>query len=62
MILEAVVQIVPEDFQSFVKQIILEVYSKSLAVVPLTAIITLWTAGERDAGTHEWTELCLSGI
>ncbi|MGI6006470.1 MAG: YihY/virulence factor BrkB family protein [Ruminococcus sp.] len=46
MVLEAVVRVVPEEFQSFVKQIILEVYSKSLAVVPLTAIITLWTAGK----------------
>ncbi len=50
MILEAVVQIVPEEFQSFVKQIILEVYSKSMAVVPLTAIITLWTAGKGMQG------------
>ena len=35
-----------KTFRAFVKQIILEVYSKSLAVVPLTAIITLWTAGK----------------
>lgn len=46
MVLEAVVQVTPEEFQNFVKMIILEVYSKSLAVVPLTAIITLWTAGK----------------
>ena len=46
MVLEAVVRVTPEEFQNFVKMIILEVYSKSLAVVPLTAIITLWTAGK----------------
>lgn len=46
MILDAVVRVVPDEFQNFVKQIILEVYSKSLAVVPLTAVITLWTAGK----------------
>ena len=50
MILNAVVHIVPEEFQNFVKMIILEVYTKSVAVVPITAIMTLWTAGKGIQG------------
>jgi len=43
-------QIVPVEFQSFVQGIIREVYTKSTAVVPISAILTLWSAGKGIMG------------
>ena len=34
------------DFRSFLLSIIQEVYDKSTAVVPISAIFTLWSAGK----------------
>ena len=50
MINEGILHIVPEEFQSFVQGIIREVYTKSTAVVPITAILTLWSAGKGVQG------------
>ncbi|HIS25464.1 MAG TPA: YihY/virulence factor BrkB family protein [Candidatus Pullilachnospira intestinigallinarum] len=43
-----ILQIVPKsgDFQGFVLQIIREIFSKSTAVVPISAVFTLWSAGK----------------
>ncbi len=46
MIEQVLLHVVPSNFQSFVQRIISEVYSKSLATVPITAIFTLYTAGK----------------
>lgn len=43
-------QIIPDEFQSFVQGIIREVYAKSTAVVPISAILTLWSAGKGIMG------------
>ena len=50
MINSGIMQIVPEEFQSFVQSIIREVYTRSTAIVPITAILTLWSAGRGIQG------------
>lgn len=41
-----VMQIVPLEFQTLTERIIDEVYAKSGTVVPISALITLWSAGK----------------
>ncbi|POP31607.1 YihY/virulence factor BrkB family protein, partial [Lactonifactor longoviformis] len=43
---DAVIKVCPDSFKSFVTGIIEEVYNKSLAVVPITALTALWSAGK----------------
>ena len=45
-ITEWIVGAVPESFQSLLSGIIQEVYEKSSAIVPITAIFALWSAGK----------------
>lgn len=42
----AVMQICPESFRGFIQGIVSEVYQKSLAVVPVSAVIAMWSAGK----------------
>lgn len=48
MVIDMLLQIMPDagDFRSFLLSIIQEVYDKSTAVVPISAIFTLWSAGK----------------
>ena len=48
MVVEILLQIMPDagDFRSFLLSIIQEVYDKSTAIVPISAIFTLWSAGK----------------
>ena len=48
MVVEMILQVMPDagDFRSFLLSIIQEVYDKSTAVVPISAIFTLWSAGK----------------
>ena len=48
MVVEILLQIMPDagDFRSFLFSIIQEVYDKSTAIVPISAIFTLWSAGK----------------
>lgn len=48
MVVEMILQVMPDagDFRSFLLSIIQEVYEKSTAVVPISAIFTLWSAGK----------------
>lgn len=41
-----VMHVCPESFYEFISSIVNEVYAKSLAVVPLSAVIALWSAGK----------------
>lgn len=41
-----ILQIVPAEFSTLVSGIITEVYQKSTAIVPISAIFTLWSAGK----------------
>ena len=50
MINDGLLRIVPEEFQAFVQGITREVYTKSTAVLPITAILTLWSAGKGVQG------------
>lgn len=50
MINDWLMQIIPDEFQSYVQGIIREVYTKSTAVVPISAILTLWSAGKGIMG------------
>jgi len=50
MINGGIVHIIPEEFQTFVQGIIREVYTRSTAVVPITGILTLWSAGKGVQG------------
>ena len=42
----ALVRIVPEEFSSFVEGVVREIFGKSPAYVPLSAVIALWSAGK----------------
>ena len=43
---EAIVGFVPQNLQSFILSIVAEVYTRSAAVVPVTAFVALWSAGK----------------
>ena len=61
MVVEILLQIMPDagDFRSFLFSIIQEVYDKSTAIVPISAIL-LSGVRERPAGTDEWGQCDLS--
>ena len=42
---DAIVAFIPENLQSFVLGIVVDVYKRSTAIVPLSAIVALWSAG-----------------
>ena len=42
----AVMSIIPEDFHGVVKTIIMEIYRRSSAILPVSAIIALWSPGK----------------
>lgn len=42
----AVMSVIPEDFHTVVQTIIMEIYRRSSAVLPVSAIIALWSAGK----------------
>lgn len=46
MVIDVLCSITPEGFHFLLKAIINEIYSISLAVVPVSAIIALWSAGK----------------
>lgn len=46
MVKDSLMQTVPEEFKSLVLGIISEVFEKSSTAVPLSAIVTLWSAGK----------------
>ena len=56
MVVEMILQVMPDagDFRSFLLSIIQEVYDKSTAVVPISAIFTLWSAGKGLQGLTNW--------
>lgn len=45
-VVKAVLQVCPENFESFIQGIVNEVYEKSLGVVPVSAVIAMWSAGK----------------
>lgn len=45
-VIRAVMQICPESFEGFIRGIVGEVYEKSLGVVPISALIAMWSAGK----------------
>lgn len=46
IVTDALVGLVPTEFSSFIKGIVSEVFGKSPAFVPLSAVIALWSAGK----------------
>lgn len=46
MVRDAIVSVLPANVQGFVMGIVSEIFSKSTAVVPITAITALWSAGK----------------
>lgn len=46
MVRDAILEICPENIEGFINSIIDEVYAKSTAVIPLTAVTALWSAGK----------------
>lgn len=46
IVTDALVGLVPAEFSSFIKGIVGEVFGKSPAFVPLSAVIALWSAGK----------------
>ena len=45
-VINVVMQVFPESFEGFIRGIVGEVYAKYLGVVPLSALIALWSAGK----------------
>lgn len=43
---DAIIAFIPENLQSFVLGIVVDVYKRSTAIVPLSALVTLWSAGK----------------
>ena len=59
MVNDAIIHIIPEEFQTFVRDIIREVYTRSTAMLPITAILTLWSAGRGIQGlTNGLNSIC----
>ena len=45
-VVHALLQVCPENFKTFIQSIVNEVYEKSLGVVPVSAVIAMWSAGK----------------
>ena len=45
-VINVVMQVFHENFEGFIRGIVGEVYAKSLGVVPISALIALWSAGK----------------
>lgn len=45
-VIQAIMYVCPEHFQGFIEGIVREVYEKSLGVVPVSAMLALWSAGK----------------
>lgn len=43
---QAIIGVVPENIQGFVLNIVAEVFSKSAAVLPISALVALWSSGK----------------
>ena len=43
---DAIIAFIPENLQSFVLGIVVDVYKRSTAIVPLSALVALWSAGK----------------
>ena len=43
---DAIIAFIPENLQSFVLGIVVDVYRRSTAIVPLSAFVALWSAGK----------------
>ena len=43
---DAIIGFVPQNLQSFVLGIVVDVYRRSTAIVPITAVVALWSAGK----------------
>jgi membrane protein len=46
MVQDAILEFCPNNLESFVSEIIDEVYNKTTAMIPITALTTLWSAGK----------------
>lgn len=46
MVSDTLMQIVPVEFKNLVSEIIAEVYNNSSAAAPISAVVTLWSAGK----------------
>ena len=46
MVRDAISSVVPQNLQSFVLGIVVDVYKRSSAIVPITALTALWSAGK----------------
>lgn len=45
-VMTAVVQVFPTSFDSLIVSIVNQVYNQSMAIVPITAVVALWSAGK----------------
>ncbi|MFV0528826.1 MAG: YihY/virulence factor BrkB family protein [Lachnospiraceae bacterium] len=45
-VMETLIELCPPDFQSLFENIVYEVYNKSSAVLPITAVLALWSSGK----------------
>lgn len=45
-VMTAVMQIFPETFDSLIVNIVNQVYNQSMAIVPITVVVALWSAGK----------------
>lgn len=43
---DAIIAFIPENLQSFVLGIVVDVYRRSTAIVPISALVALWSAGK----------------
>ena len=43
---DAIIAFIPENLQSFVLEIVVDVYRRSTAIVPVSALVALWSAGK----------------
>ena len=43
---EAIIGFVPQNLQGFVLEIVVDVYRRSTAIVPISAVVALWSAGK----------------
>ena len=59
MVRDAIVAFVPENIQSFVLGIVVDVYKRSTAIVPISALSTV-VSRKRHAVPDQWTEHHLS--
>ena len=50
----AIMQVIPDNLHEFIQGIVDEVYNKSVSIVPVSAVMAIWSIWKGCAGLNKW--------